>query len=65
MLPTHNNIIQLIASYTVNGEHYCVVICAYVYKPDFIAQWFQPVLHDWCNKGRGMCYPFCDMMHIK
>ena len=20
---------------------------------------FQPVLHDWCNKGRGMCYPVC------
>ena len=20
----------------------------------------QPVLHDWCNKGRGMCYPVCD-----
>ena len=18
---------------------------------------FQPVLHDWCNKDRGMCYP--------
>ena len=18
---------------------------------------FQPVLHDWCNKGRDMCYP--------
>ena len=18
---------------------------------------FQPVLHDWCNKGRGICYP--------
>ena len=18
---------------------------------------FQPVLYDWCNKGRGMCYP--------
>ena len=18
---------------------------------------FQPVLHDWCNKGRGVCYP--------
>ena len=18
---------------------------------------FQPVLHNWCNKGRGMCYP--------
>ena len=23
------------------------------------------VLHDWCNKGRGMCYPVCGMMHIK
>ena len=22
---------------------------------------FQPVLHDWCNKGRCMCYPvWCD-----
>ena len=26
---------------------------------------FQPVLHDWCNKGRGMCYPVCGMIHIK
>ena len=26
---------------------------------------FQPVLHDWCNKGSGMCYPVCGMMHIK
>ena len=25
---------------------------------------FQPVLHDWCNKGRGMCYPVCGMMLI-
>ena len=24
-----------------------------------------PVLHDWCNKGRGMCYPVCGIMHIK
>ena len=23
------------------------------------------VLHDWCNKGRGMCYLVCGMMHIK
>ena len=22
---------------------------------------FQPVLHDWCTKGRGMCYPVCGM----
>ena len=26
---------------------------------------FQPVLHDWCKKGCGMCYPVCGMMHIK
>ena len=25
----------------------------------------QPVLHDWCNKGCGMYYPVCGMMHIK
>ena len=26
---------------------------------------FQQVLHDWCNKGHGMCYPVCGIMHIK
>ena len=26
---------------------------------------FQPVLHDWCNKGPGMCYPVYGMVHIK
>ena len=26
---------------------------------------FQPVLNDWCNKGCGMCYPVCGMVHIK
>ena len=26
---------------------------------------FQPVFHDWCTKGRGMCYPVCVMMYIK
>ena len=26
---------------------------------------FQPVLHNWCNKGCGMYYPVCGMMHIK
>ena len=25
---------------------------------------FQPVLND-CNKGCGMCYPVCGMIHIK
>ena len=26
---------------------------------------FQPVLHDWCNKGCGMSYPVCGMVLIK
>ena len=26
---------------------------------------FQLVLHDWCNKGCGMCYLVCGMVHIK
>ena len=25
----------------------------------------QSVLHDWCNKGHGICYPVCGMVHIK
>ena len=26
---------------------------------------FQPVLHNWCNIGRGKCYPVCVMVHIR
>ena len=26
---------------------------------------FHPVLHYWCNKDRGVCYPDCEMVHIK
>ena len=30
--------------------------------------WGGPIelfLVDWCNKGCGMCYPVCGMVHIK
>ena len=37
-------------------------ICTYLGLSYFS---FQPVLHEWCNKGRGMYYPVCGMMHIK
>ena len=37
--------------------------CIYVVDPLSYFS-FQPVFHDWCNKGRGMCYPVCGMMHI-
>ena len=26
---------------------------------------FKPVLHVWCNKCRGMCYPVSRVVHIK
>ena len=26
---------------------------------------FQQMLHDWSNKGRGMCYHVCGMLHIE
>ena len=26
---------------------------------------YQPVFYNWCNKGHGMCYPVCGVMHIK
>ena len=26
---------------------------------------FQSVVHDWCNKGYGMCSLVCWMMHVK
>ena len=26
---------------------------------------FQPVFHNWCKEGHGMCYCVCGMVHIK
>ena len=48
----------------------CMYICMYrnqiLHGVDPLSYFsFQPVLHDWCNKGRGMCYPVCGMVHIK
>ena len=40
---------------------YLVKLC-WTFSGNFL---FQPVLHDWCNKGRGMCYPLCEMVHIR
>ena len=36
-------------------------------KEQFECTWrpFCSVVPDWCNKGGGMCYPVCDMVHIK
>ena len=42
----------------------CIAKCLPVWYPLSYFS-FQPVLHDWCNKGRGMCYPVCGTVHIK
>ena len=26
---------------------------------------FQPVFHNWCKKGHGMCHPVCGIVHVK
>ena len=44
-------------------RHHITVIQATVFEKLYFS--FQPVLHDWCNKGCGMCYPVCGMVHIK
>ena len=37
-----------------------------VFKKCFYVSFsFQPVPHDWCNKGCGMCYPVYGMVHTK
>ena len=52
------------------SDHYCMLEarCSSVGERPLVVQWvlgschfsFQPLLHDWYNKGRGMCYPDCD-----
>ena len=58
---------------------YCLFL-KYIYERSLMVRWviglilhgvdplsyfsFQPVLHDWCNKGCGMCYPVCGMLLI-
>ena len=30
-----------------------------------VEHWLERELHDWCNKGCGMCYPACGIVNIK
>ena len=51
---------------TLASVHYKWVVGSILHGVDPLSYFsFQPVLHDWCNKGRGMCYPVCGMVHIK
>ena len=52
--------------FTADISQYNVLNSVYKHKDILHCYFlFQPVLHDWCNKGRGMCYPVCGMVHIK
>ena len=56
------NITHTITAFT----HGAMVVGSILHGVDPLSYFsFQPVLHDWCNKGRGMCYPVCGMVHIK
>ena len=46
-------------------DHYFTITNITPFLCPFSYFTFQPVLHDWCNKGHGMCYPVCGMVHIK
>ena len=51
----------------VDGEARCKSVCSWcqgLFDPLSYFS-FQPVLHDWCNKSHGMCYPVCGIVHIK
>ena len=40
---------------------------AFITKHSLFSLYFslEPVPHDWCNKGCGMYYHVCEMVHLK
>ena len=51
---------------SIHGARCSSVIRAFAHDADPLSYFlFQPVLHDWNNKGRGMYYPDCGMVHTK
>ena len=56
---------KLNISCTQNSKHSLIVRWI---DPSLWTHWAifrsKPVLHGWCNKRCGMCYPVCGMMHI-
>ena len=52
-------------SNSVFVERECSIMVRWVVGSILHGGLIEPVLHDRCNKGRGMCHPVCGMMHIK
>ena len=59
------NMVLSDAKYTDIGVPLFFVPRIYIFFFCLVYFLFQPVLHDWCNKGCGMCYPVCGLVHIK
>ena len=53
------NMYKYFVNFTVEGQGFYLFILK-VSNLRHIIIVCQPVLHDWCNKGRGMCYPVWD-----
>ena len=60
---THTRMLQNLNIYIIQGD------VAHLYHDDWVCSRYgchgTNVFHDWCNKGGGMCYPVCGMVHIK
>ena len=60
---THNhNVMKIFYKLALENRHGAM---DHRIDPSWWTHWgisyFQPVLHDWCNKGCGMWYPVCGM----
>ena len=66
---THTNSNQSVCSLDIHNIH----VSTYLNRKSLVRSplmdhlsyhSFQPVLHNWCNKGDEMCYAVCGMMHM-
>ena len=57
--------ISLVCISVYLSVYLCISVCLCLSPSPLSYLSFQLVLHDWCNKGNGMCCPVCGMVHIK
>ena len=68
-LPAYNTRVKLPQTHrdlAYDGEwDTCLISWLLYYPPVLFLVMFQPVLHNWYNKGCGMCYPVSGMVHME
>ena len=71
MFKSVNNVISVINIFAASSAEFVYIwgltsMVEHLLKVDpFNYFTLQPILHNWYNKGFGMCYPVCGMVHIK